>query len=307
MRPQDYLKLYLSKHPILNPTSSPPLRLASSSGTRLAQHTVPRTHSVDALPSITAPPSTPIMISNITPFTITQDLISDCSFVASLCIAAAFENKFRNKFHNKFRKPLITNIIYPQNKYGQPIYNPYGKYIVKLFLNGVQRKVVVDDFLPVDPVRGTLLCSYSTNPAEIWVSIVEKAYLKVNGGYDFLGSNSGIDLYALTGWIPEQVFFYEDRNSDAGASGKSTDTASTSPLPLNRNASAGGKTLDHRQVRFSRITSKGKWFVFLLFFRGIDAFISSALPLNLPPSNMSSAGGQIYTAEAYLFQLPDIK
>lgn len=41
-------------------------------------------------------------------------------------------------------------------------------------------QVVVDDLLPVD-ANGRLLCSASSTPGELWVSIIEKAYMKVNG------------------------------------------------------------------------------------------------------------------------------
>lgn len=143
----------------------------------------------------------PVMIQAVDPLSIRQHLVSDCSFVCSLCIAAAFEAKFK--------KRLITSIIYPQNASSIPVFNAYGKYLVKLFINGVKRKVVVDDRLPYIPTSGKLACSSSINPLELWVSIVEKAYMKVNGGYDFPGSNSDVDLFALTGWIPEHVYFQE--------------------------------------------------------------------------------------------------
>jgi calpain-7 len=156
----------------------------------------------------------PVMINIISAYSITQSVVTDCSFVASLSgmcffntnivVAAAYERK-----HNK---KLISHCVYPQDSDGKPIYNPNGKYAVKLHMNGVARVVVIDDYLPVSS-DDRLLCSYSTNRSELWVSLVEKAYMKLNGGYNFPGSNSGIDMHALTGWIPEEIVLgKEDRN-----------------------------------------------------------------------------------------------
>jgi len=84
-----------------------------------------------------------------------------------------------------------------------------GRYTVRLNFNGTFRKVVIDDRLPVSKTSHILHVVDRNNPTLLWPALIEKAYMKVCGGYDFPGSNSATDLWTMIGWIPEQVLLQQ--------------------------------------------------------------------------------------------------
>jgi calpain-7 len=88
--------------------------------------------------------------------------------------------------------------------------SPSGRYILRLYFNGCYRKVEIDDFLPASSGSRVLHVLDRSNPGCLWPALLEKAYLKVRGGYDFPGSNSGTDIAVFTGWIPEQIFLHDE-------------------------------------------------------------------------------------------------
>lgn len=69
-------------------------------------------------------------------------------------------------------------MIYPKDEFGNPLYNPYGKYVIKFYVNGCYRSVVIDDKLLVRS-HSLLVSGQSVILNEMWVSLIEKAALKV--------------------------------------------------------------------------------------------------------------------------------
>ncbi|KAL6862135.1 hypothetical protein J3F83DRAFT_762829 [Trichoderma novae-zelandiae] len=143
-----------------------------------------------------------ILMTQGTRFDLAQDITTDCSVVASLSAAARIWTG---------KHAILSKIMHPfDHARGQPKLSPSGKYIFRLNFNGCARRVTIDDRLPASGTDRALFATNRHNPRLIWPALLEKAYLKVRGGYDFPGSNSGTDLWVLTGWIPEQLFLQRE-------------------------------------------------------------------------------------------------
>ena len=58
--------------------------------------------------------------------------------------------------------------------------NSAGIYLMKLYVNGIESPVVVDDYLPSKYEQPAFA---SSGPNELWVCLLEKAWAKLHGSY----------------------------------------------------------------------------------------------------------------------------
>lgn len=100
--------------------------------------------------------------------------------------------------------PLPWEVSYPRDDDSQkPAVNAGGKYVVKLWFAGVFRRVVVDDYVPVDEAGDPVVLS-SAEPRELWPTVLAKAIYKLWAlvGAGQLADFVGFACRALAGWLP---------------------------------------------------------------------------------------------------------
>lgn len=105
---------------------------------------------------------------------------------------------------------LLEPLLTPTS--GDPIV-----FRLTLQLNGAPRTVHVDSLLPVtldgeplgisDTAQSSTDSSHGEGDLDVedgWgLRLLEKGWMTLRGGWESAGSNSSIDLHALTGWVPE--------------------------------------------------------------------------------------------------------
>ena len=127
---------------------------------------------------------------------IIQGNIGDCYFLSALTALTRYQYLIVEKFRTlKF--------------------NEEGYYELVLFIDGEWQIVFVDDYFPFDPNQNKFIGA-RPHKNELWAILLEKAWIKINGGYT--NTSGGIfseAILALTGF-PTEIFKHKklEKKSD---------------------------------------------------------------------------------------------
>ena len=119
-----------------------------------------------------------LMIKDLKPSDLKLNTSSNFTNSFYTWMTSIFQFIFDNNITDLNSKRSILYNIYPQ-KDGVPVYNPKGKYVIKLYLMGKERKVVIDDLIPFT-YDDEFIFPGCENVREIWPVLLTKALIKLN-------------------------------------------------------------------------------------------------------------------------------
>lgn len=135
-----------------------------------------------------------LFYGKIEPKDIAQGQLGDCWLLSAFCALAEFPGAIQNNFHTQ-------------------VYNPRGKYRVKIW-DEMEKKWVtisVDDRIPVNRVTDRPLYAKPVGH-ETWVMILEKAFAKFIGNYHAL--EGGHPLWAIQALTGDPVASWKFENNE---------------------------------------------------------------------------------------------
>lgn len=132
---------------------------------------------------------------SFSPNDIVQGSLGDCYLLSAISSLAEFPGRVERIFSQKER-------------------NDAGCYAIKFFLSGQFVEVAVDDYFPLCPVNPTRPNFTSTNTAELWVMLIEKAWAKLHRDFPVVeGGDSRESYVALTG-APTDFYKHNEQKQE---------------------------------------------------------------------------------------------
>ena len=147
-----------------------------------------------------------------------QGGLGDCWFISALSVLATKDYLLRGEFNEHIlddgiiddeENTMLSTGVYP------PIFHCFrskGIFCMRFFKNFAWRYVIIDDRIPCIKVamEGIPLKPYFGHcklQNEFWVSLIEKAYAKIHGAYQYLVSGCMEEgIYDMTGLTPSKIF-----------------------------------------------------------------------------------------------------
>ncbi|XP_048842434.1 androglobin isoform X2 [Brienomyrus brachyistius] len=167
-------------------------------------------------------PKPPVVVENESTFDITsanehllcseliRRIISEIYIVWKVCSRDAKEGEWDSPEPRDHAWSPWEHIysLCKASKGHMPLYNPYGKYVVRLFWMGCWRKITVDDLLPFDE-ENRLLLPASTVHFQLWPMLLAKGIIKLANTEVGPGQAREMEdfsiVHTLTGWLPEFI------------------------------------------------------------------------------------------------------